>query len=245
MADWVIYGFRLEETTEYRYIGLTTKGAEERFKSHGYSISKRLPVYDWINKHGVDSVVVDVVEECPEGDHAYLEEAERRWIKFYRDSGHSLLNCDDGGRGGRGRKVSTETRLLQSQQRTGRKSNMSEEARLASSERMRTNNPIHLNPHTPERKTQHSIRMSGEGNPMFGKTSELAPCYGRTGELHPMFGKTGKDSPQYGLKRSEEQVQRMRDAQSKIASISCPYCPKEGRPSNMKRWHFDNCKQKD
>jgi len=26
--------------------------------------------------------------------------------------------------------------------------------------------------------------------------------------------------------------------------VKCPYCPKEGGISNMKRWHFDNCKFK-
>ena len=27
-------------------------------------------------------------------------------------------------------------------------------------------------------------------------------------------------------------------------SITCPHCGKEGKPANMHRWHFDNCKQK-
>jgi hypothetical protein len=69
-----------------------------------------------------------------------------------------------------------------------------------------------------------SKRMSGEGNPMFGRTGELNPMFGkkdpaasermklRTGELHPMFGRkrpdtsemmklrTGELHPMYGKK---------------------------------------------
>lgn len=49
-----------------------------------------------------------------------------------------------------------------------------------------------------------SDKMTGEGNPQFGKTGEQATCFGRTGELHPLFGKTGELSPNFGKKRSDE-----------------------------------------
>jgi len=39
--------------------------------------------------------------------------------------------------------------------------------------------------HTPETLA----KMSGESNPMFGKTGANSPTFGRTGEKHPMFGK--------------------------------------------------------
>ena len=35
----------------------------------------------------------------------------------------------------------------------------------------------------------HSEAMSGEGNPMYGRTGEKHPMYGRTGEKNPMYGK--------------------------------------------------------
>ena len=38
-------------------------------------------------------------------------------------------------------------------------------------------------------KQELSKANSGAGNPMYGKTGELAPCYGRTGNKHPNFGK--------------------------------------------------------
>jgi hypothetical protein len=52
------------------------------------------------------------------------------------------------------------------------------------------------------RKEILSKNMSGEGNPMFGKTGSLAPCHGRTGEKHPLFGT--KTSPESNKKRSDK-----------------------------------------
>jgi hypothetical protein len=42
---------------------------------------------------------------------------------------------------------------------------------------------------TPEKRERMSQRVSGKGNPMYGRAKEDAPGYGRTGTKHPMFGK--------------------------------------------------------
>ena len=59
---------------------------------------------------------------------------------------------------------------------------------------------------TSERKKILSKRMSGKGNPMYGKKGKDAPCYGRTGDKHPMFGthrteefKRNRSKPVYQL----------------------------------------------
>jgi hypothetical protein len=43
-----------------------------------------------------------------------------------------------------------------------------------------------------------SNSLSGENNPMYGRTGENHPMYGRTGALHPMYGRTGANHPMYG-----------------------------------------------
>lgn len=45
-----------------------------------------------------------------------------------------------------------------------------------------------------------------------------------------------------GTKRTQETRDRMRAAQLFIPKMTCPHCEKIGSVSNMKRWHFDNCK---
>jgi hypothetical protein len=55
---------------------------------------------------------------------------------------------------------------------------------------------------TDERKQRHSDLMSGEGNPMYGKTGELNPTFGKK---RPVMSKrmSGENNPMYGKKRPE------------------------------------------
>lgn len=69
------------------------------------------------------------------------------------------------------------------------------------------------------------------------------------GSNHPFYGKTGTFA---GRKHSEESLQKMKIPkknksnmkfnQNNSTRVSCPHCRKEGQLTNMKRWHFDNCK---
>ncbi len=49
-----------------------------------------------------------------------------------------------------------------------------------------------------------------------------------------------------GRKASDETKSKMSEGMKGIKKkiIKCPYCDKEGGSSQMKRWHFDNCKFK-
>jgi hypothetical protein len=99
-TSWAIYGMRHKDEAEYRYIGLTRVGIERRLKLHKTDAQKaKRYVSNWVNKN-TDDVVIEVIEECPVGDEAYLFDAEVRWIKHYRDLGHQLTNLSDGGASG-------------------------------------------------------------------------------------------------------------------------------------------------
>jgi group I intron endonuclease len=78
------------------------------------------------------------------------------------------------------------------------------------------------------------------------------------GELNPMYGKTkpeeikqalsekmsGENNPYFGKEHSEETRAKMRAAHAARPPVTCPHCKKEGQLNNMKRWHFDNCRNK-
>ena len=113
--------------------------------------------------------------------------------------------------------------------------------------------------HTDEWKKNHSERMQGEKHPMFGKPN---PNKGKPGKSQliitcPHCLKIGGSS---GMKQhhfdncalitnvvkthTEESKRNMSEAKKgKLQPIiTCPHCAKIGGSSNMRRWHFDNCK---
>ena len=88
--------------------------------------------------------------------------------------------------------------------------------------------------HTEE--TKRKMRLSKLGRKM--------PQCGNKGEANPMYGVKGKDHPTWGYKHSAETRKRMSEAKKNKPKIYCPHCDKVGSATNMKRWHFDNCKRK-
>ena len=65
---------------------------------------------------------------------------------------------------------------------------------------------------------------NGANNPNYGNGQAIA------GDKNPMYGKQHKQST------------RDKIAEKAKRRIECPHCKKCGSISNMKRWHFDNCK---
>lgn len=58
-------------------------------------------------------------------------------------------------------------------------------------------------------------------------------------------GKCTKENHHYYNKvRDEETKKKISDTLKNKPKVKCPYCPKEGNISNMKRWHFDKCRFK-
>lgn len=66
------------------------------------------------------------------------------------------------------------------------------------------------------------------------------------GEKNPMFGKIARNK---GIPMSEEQKRKISETKKgqigfKHKSVQCPYCSVIGGLNNMKRYHFDKCKEK-
>lgn len=68
-------------TNQKIYIGQTTKTIEERFKEHCKD-SKIFdyPLYRGMRKYGIDSFIIELIEEC---DVSLLNDRECYWIKVY------------------------------------------------------------------------------------------------------------------------------------------------------------------
>jgi len=118
-----------------KYIGITSKTAEERFKRHFWR-SKKNPCQRAIHKYGKENVVISVLGECDNWELLCL--AEREAIEKFNTLSPNGYNLTLGGEGTLGFKYSVETK--QKMSISGRnKPKISEETRakmsLASSKR--------------------------------------------------------------------------------------------------------------
>jgi hypothetical protein len=99
--------------------------------------------------------------------------------------------------------------------------------------------PMYGKNHSEESKR----KMAENRSPMFGKHN---PFYGKkhSDELKKFISENnkGKPSPRKGVTLSEEQRKKQSEVMKNKPELICPYCNKTGKPSGMKRYHFNNCK---
>jgi hypothetical protein len=90
-----------------------------------------------------------------------------------------------------------------------------------------------------EHKKRLSEAMSGENNPMYG-----IPCHHKMTEEEIQRWKDNISKAGKGKRKSAEARANMSKGMKgkKKSIIICPHCNKSGGSSNMRRYHFDNCK---
>lgn len=98
-SNFWIYALQDNFTKEIRYIGKTSSGLKRikshfRFKSQEKDTNKHKT--NWlrsINNH-VEIIIVQKFDS-----YIYLNDAEKYWIKYFREAGCPLVNISDGGEG--------------------------------------------------------------------------------------------------------------------------------------------------
>lgn len=91
------------------------------------------------------------------------------------------------------------------------------------------------------KRPDHSIKMSGENNPMYGKSFQSHGIVKRSKSLKDktfdeIFGK--EKSIEIRLKISASNTGKKKNAKQ----VVCPNCGLEGKGPNMSRYHFSNCR---
>lgn len=203
----VIYGVRLRMSYDYRYIGLTTKGAEIRLKQHfkAASAGRKTPFYDWLRKQDRDEIIAEVLSWVQGMEE--LGQAEIDWIAYLRRDGQPLLNLSDGGLGPTGVEWTAEMREAARIRSTGRKclSRFGEE------------NPFYGRTHSDEQRVKwQAVRKgtnTGPDNPNYGKFGKDHPSYGHTMSVEAREElaeqRRGAGNPNFGKKASAETRAKM------------------------------------
>ena len=126
-----IYGLKLKNSKDIKYIGYTSKNIEERLHTHiTRTIYYKHKNANWLRKNKKDIEVFLIEDNIL--DHKMVCDKEKYYIDLYKKMGYDLNNLTEGGDGVVGMVISDETRKKLSIASKGRK--MSESAKQKMSE---------------------------------------------------------------------------------------------------------------
>ncbi len=108
-----------------------------------------------------------------------------------------------------------------------------------------------LNNNTPESiakclETKRRNGTNGKNNPTPKSIAKQLETKRRNGTLNrteESIKKQKDTNSKRDCRHSQETKDKMRELLLLRPNIKCPHCGKEGKPSQIKRWHFDNCKK--
>lgn len=220
----IIYSLKDPSTGEVRYIGKTHGTPAKRLWQHMHSAKqatmKQRKLASWIRSLGGACPIIEVLETDPPD----LDYTEKAWIAVGRYCGLRLTNMTDGGDGrSPGYIPSEESRRKNSEAHQGRVKSEEERRRISKAlighevseeTRQKIGDGNRGKRRTEEVRAAISTRISGEGNPFFGKThtKEAKEKMSRLGWKHSEETKVHLSETNQKFRHSEETKERMRQA---------------------------------
>lgn len=208
------------------YIGMDTNN-NPNYLGSGTLLKKA------IEKYGKDSFKKIILEQCDSIEQ--LKEQEKYWINVYNAcSDRESYNISTGGTGGDNFTHNPDKELIRKKLQARRHTD-------ATKKKISENNWQKYNPGhrtgtkwSEEQRTKMEMYLAENGSPFKGK-------------CHTEEAKQKNREKHLGKKTSEETKAKMRASSRKgyvYEKQICPHCGKEGGGNTMKRYHFDNCKNK-
>lgn len=121
---FLTYGLRDPRTQLIRYIGKSSSGLNRPncHRKPSFYLNSTTRLANWCKNMAAAGAMYEIaiLQFCRTNGEE-LEDAERSWIRLFRQDGYDLTNLTDGGDGRAGSVVSAETRAKMSAQRKGRK----------------------------------------------------------------------------------------------------------------------------
>jgi hypothetical protein len=219
------------------YIGLSTKN-DPNYLGSGQRIKNA------IKKYGKANFTKEIIEYCE--DYYTLCEREIFWIKYYKDLlGDNCYNVASGGSHADWRMYMSDEeyeRILHkikiSKQKKEKKSSWN---KGLSYKNIKISIALSGKKQTKETIEKRKIKLIGKKRTkdQIEKQSNAIKERYKNGfsEEH----KKNLSISHIGVKMSESAKNKLR---KKHQAVECPYCNKKGGGPIMKRYHFDNCKNK-
>lgn len=221
----------------------------------GY-LGSGLAIMRAVDKYGKENFSREILQMCKDIHIAYFHEVlyvNPEWVD--RDDTYNLV---PGGLGGYGAKHSEETKQKLADIQRGKKASDETKAKMSASSKGKEN----------AIKSAHKISAALKGRPL-SEEHKAAVSKTLTGFKHSAEARKNMADSRRGKKRSDEARRNMSIAQKKLAirmgtmqsqetrdkisaahkgriqtKVMCPHCRKTGGSSAMKRYHFENCKNK-
>lgn len=226
------------------YIGKTTKSIEVRYASHVQQANKKAKtvLHKALKSVGVENFTIEIVEECEE---EVLNEREIFFIKELSP----YYNMTPGGDGG----STTHNKKWITNGTKDRYINEDED--LPEGWIYGRTNSVFNDP-SKQREFNSRVDRKAVGKRLSEKwkNGDIKFDEARLKEMSARVSgdRSPSKRPEVASKISQTQKEnfaRKKEQGIKVAEhlhkrIQCPHCSKNGIISNMKRWHFDNCKNK-
>lgn len=220
---WCVY-CHTNKTNGKKYFGITSRQPEERWKNgNGYKRDQAY-FYRAICKYTWDGFEHEIIADCLTENEAKEKEIELIALfktncrKYYNPTyGYNMTDGGDGSCGRFltnetrakiskalvGREMSTDTRLKMSESRKGMRFTKEHKANISQSQKGKV-----VSDETRQKISASKLgKFTGVNNPNYGN-NKLA------GDKNPNYGRNGSLHPGYGRKHTENELQKMKLANS-------------------------------
>lgn len=203
--------------TGLKYLGKTEKSDPYNYHGSGKRWIRHL------NKHGYD-YTTEILLATENFDE--LKETGIYFSKLWNivDSNEWANLMEETGTGGDNSRNIDYKKLVNTRKKNGKTWKQSEESNAKRSKAM-----------TDKKKSDESIRKMVETRKKIGYKSW-------TKETHPEAAEKCKIA-HLGKPKPQQHIMNMKFHENNKPIHKCPHCEKIGDIRNMKRWHFDRCKQ--
>ena len=179
------------------YVGKTSKPLLIRFNEHKNAVKRgyrgRRPIYKAMQKYGSDEFEIQKLCECFSD-----KELNQKEIEFVKKFGH--YNATKGGEGGYDPTFDKDLEIQRVKKILKTKSKWTPEYKKQ----------IYSFTQHPEYKNQVSVRVSGMGNPMYGKAGFGGKRHTPESNRRRSIALMGKNNPMFGRKHSKETKEKMK-----------------------------------
>ncbi len=226
---------------------------QDRYNNPKY-FGSGLKLKQAIKKYGKNNFEKSILQECHSLEE--LNKAEKYWIKELKSQNRNIgYNIADGGTGGKIVKEPWNKGIKMPPLSNEQKKKQSEimKAKYKSGEII--NGMVGKKPWNKglpmSEETKEILRLTSTGRKMSIETKEKMSLIKKGKKPYEMNDKIREKIKiaSIGRKASDTaktNMSRARKGDSSCAGpvVKCPHCGKSGTNNAMRRWHFDNCKNK-